>query len=40
MNTIAYFEIQSSDPKREVEFYKNVFGWKFSLQDGLPIEYY
>src|SRR5215213_8243124 len=40
MNTIGYFEIQSSDPQREVEFYKNVFGWKFAREEFVPIEYY
>jgi uncharacterized protein len=40
MNTIGYFEIQSSDPKREIEFYKNVFGWKFFREEFVPIEYY
>ena len=40
MNTIGYFEIQSSDPQREIEFYKNVFGWKFIREEFVPIEYY
>jgi uncharacterized protein len=40
MNTIGYFEIQSSDPSRELKFYKNIFGWKFSKEENLPIEYY
>ena len=40
MNTIGYFEIQSSDPSRDIKFYKDVFGWKFQKQEGLPIEYY
>lgn len=40
MNTIGYFEIQSSDPKRDIEFYENVFGWKFTKQDFTPLEYY
>lgn len=40
MNTLGYFEIQSNDPPREVEFYKNVFGWKFTKDESLPIEYY
>ena len=40
MNSIAYFEIQSSDPKREVDFYGQIFGWKFIKEDNLPIEYY
>ncbi|HTL81558.1 MAG TPA: VOC family protein [Bacteroidia bacterium] len=40
MNSIVYYEIQSSDPKREIEFYKNVFGWKFIREEKIPIEYY
>ncbi|KAA6338830.1 hypothetical protein EZS27_013199 [termite gut metagenome] len=40
MNTIAYFEIQSSNPQREIEFYKTVFGWDFAKDELLPIEYY
>ena len=40
MNTIGYFEIQSSDPQREIEFYKNVFGWNFLKEEFVPIEYY
>lgn len=40
MNNIAYFEIQSSNPEREVKFYSEVFGWKFTKVEGLPIQYY
>lgn len=40
MNTIGYFEFQSSNSSREVEFYKNVFGWKFIREEAIPIEYY
>src|SRR3954471_11975846 len=40
MNKIGYFEIQSSDPKREIRFYKTVFGWKFVKEEFVPIEYY
>ena len=40
MNTIGYFEIQSSNPKREISFYENVFGWKFFKEEFVPIEYY
>jgi uncharacterized protein len=40
MNTIGYFEIQSSDPAREIKFYENIFGWKFSKENFVPIEYY
>jgi len=40
MNTIGYFEIQSSDLKREIKFYESVFGWKFIKEEFVPIEYY
>lgn len=40
MNTIAYFEIQSSNPARDAQFYQAVFGWQFKLDPNLPIEYY
>lgn len=40
MNSIGYFEIQSSDPKRELKFYQTIFGWKFIKEDYVPLEYY
>jgi len=40
MNTIGYFEIQSSEPNREIKFYQTVFGWKFIKEEFVPIEYY
>ena len=40
MNTVAYFEIQSSNPQRDIEFYSAVFGWKFVKQNHAPVEYY
>jgi predicted enzyme related to lactoylglutathione lyase len=40
MNTIAYFEIQSSEPAKLAEFYKNVFGWEFTKDNLIPIDYY
>jgi len=40
MNTIGYFEIQSSDPKRDMEFYQSIFAWKFIKEENMPIEYY
>jgi len=40
MNTIGYFEIQSSDPQREIDFYRNVFEWKFIKEEFASIEYY
>ena len=40
MNQLCYFEIQSSQPSREVAFYQAVFGWSFEKVAGLPIDYY
>ena len=40
MNVIAYFEIQTSNPQRTITFYKNVFDWKFTKEEMLPLEYY
>ena len=40
MNTIGYFEIQSSLPERDIKFYQAVFEWKFIKEEHLPIEYY
>ena len=40
MNTIGYFEIQSSEPSRDTKFYATIFGWKFIRQESVPIEYY
>jgi uncharacterized protein len=40
MNTVGYFEIQSSNPNRELAFYETIFGWNFVRQESVPIEYY
>ncbi len=40
MNTIGYFEIQSSDCGREIIFYQTIFGWNFTREEFVPIEYY
>jgi predicted enzyme related to lactoylglutathione lyase len=40
MNTIGYFEIQSSDTTRDSKFYQAVFDWKFIKEEFVPIEYY
>ena len=40
MNTVGYFEIQSSNPQREIGFYEGVFSWKFFREESVPIEYY
>ncbi len=40
MNTIGYFEIQSSDTARDIKFCETIFGWKFIKEEFVPIEYY
>jgi predicted enzyme related to lactoylglutathione lyase len=40
MNTISYFEIHVNDPQRAIAFYNAVFGWKFTQDKSLPLEYY
>jgi predicted enzyme related to lactoylglutathione lyase len=40
MNHIAYFEIQSSVPEREAEFYRTVFGWDIAKDESMPFPYY
>ena len=40
MNTIAYFEIQASNPEKTIAFYESVFGWNFIKEEFVPIEYY
>jgi uncharacterized protein len=40
MNTVGYFEIQSTNLQREIEFYTSVFGWTFIKEKLTPIEYY
>ena len=40
MNTIGYFEIQSSDTARDIKFYETVFDRKFIKEESVPIEYY
>lgn len=36
----VFFEIQSSQPEREVKFYSHIFGWTFIKDDTAPIELY
>ena len=36
----SYFEIQATDVKRALEFYKTIFGWRFTRAEGLPVEYW
>jgi predicted enzyme related to lactoylglutathione lyase len=40
MNNIAFFEIQATEPEKLVHFYREIFGWQFSRQPGMPIEYW
>jgi len=40
MNEPSYFEIQADDVKRAIRFYAQVFGWKFTKVEGLPVEYW
>jgi uncharacterized protein len=35
-----YFEIEAGDLTRAKAFYESVFGWKFTLDKNLPIEYW
>ena len=39
MNRVVHFEINAKEPKRAVEFYKSVFGWKIDKWDG-PQDYW
>jgi predicted enzyme related to lactoylglutathione lyase len=40
MSRHFYFEIQADDINRAIQFYKNVFDWKFEKAEGLPLEYW
>jgi len=40
MNTVSYFEIQADDLERASNFYSQIFGWKFTITEGLPVEYF
>jgi uncharacterized protein len=40
MNNVMYFEVQADHPDRTIAFYTDIFGWKFSKQEGLPVEYW
>ena len=35
-----YFEIQADEPERAVNFYRDLFGWKFEETPGLPVRYW
>lgn len=37
---VCYFEIQAEDPLALAAFYREVFGWRFHKQAGLPVDYW
>ena len=40
MNGPSYFEIQAEDMNRASRFYEDLFGWRFTKAEGLPVEYW
>jgi len=40
MNSPTYFEIQSENPEATATFYTDLFGWKFTKQEGMPLAYW
>jgi predicted enzyme related to lactoylglutathione lyase len=40
MNTITYFEIQTSNPEKAISFYTSVFGWSIEKDETMSTEYY
>jgi len=40
MNRVVHFEIEADKPKRAINFYKTVFGWKFEKWKGSNIDYW
>ncbi len=40
MNYPSYFEIQATDIQQAIKFYSTVFGWTFTRDTSIPIEYY
>lgn len=40
MNSVNFFEIQADDPENAIPFYSEIFGWRFTKQGGLPIDYW
>jgi len=39
MSRVVHFEITADDPRRAIDFYENIFGWKISKWDG-PQDYW
>ncbi|MDQ6661764.1 MAG: VOC family protein [Chloroflexota bacterium] len=40
MANVGFFEVRVDDFDRAQKFYRNVFGWEFSKDEGTPYEYY
>jgi len=40
MNTVLYFEIQAKDTEKASNFYATLFGWKFTKQEDMAIDYW
>ena len=40
MNGPSFFEIQADNVERAKNFYSEIFGWTFTKEEGLPVEYY
>ena len=40
MNSVGYFEIQADDPVAAAKFYGAVFGWKFTKDETIPVDYW
>ena len=40
MNRHFYFEIQAEDTKRAAQFYRDVFGWRFTEHESLSADYW
>ena len=40
MNAPSYFEIQADDMQQAINFYQEIFEWKFTEAKGLPVEYW
>jgi len=40
MNSLQYFEIQADNPKKAIEFYSKVFGWRFEKDEKIPVDYW
>jgi predicted enzyme related to lactoylglutathione lyase len=39
MNRVVHFDILANQPEKLIDFYGNVFGWKFEKWEG-PMEYW